>query len=192
MPLNIQHHPHFKSSFYVQCLYLLSVLIYEWSKLLVILTIISSNFGDIYVSQDVRVWKYIYVNIPHQKSHQTTLRLQENTTSTCLCPYQVGMRYLDLRKNSSCSEPLFSFMDGIPISRQYFKQQLQAALSFCDLNLQNYHTHIFRIRQHLQLRPKVYKSTNSDYGSMELSELHQNSNSTIITAFFIQILNTNT
>lgn len=36
-------------------------------------------------------------------------------------------------------------MDGNPITRHYFTQQLQAALSFCDLNLQNYHTHSFRI-----------------------------------------------
>lgn len=32
-------------------------------------------------------------------------------------------------------------MDGNPITRHYFTQQLQAPLSFCDLNLQNYHTH---------------------------------------------------
>lgn len=36
-------------------------------------------------------------------------------------------------------------MDGIPITCQYFTQQLQAALSFCDLNLQYLHTHSFRL-----------------------------------------------
>lgn len=90
------------------------------------------KFGDICVSQDVRVRKFIDVNIPyfkHSKSHHTTLRLQENNTNTCLCPYQAVVRYLDLRKHSSCSEPLFSFMNGNPITRHYFTQQLQAALS---------------------------------------------------------------
>lgn len=106
------------------------------------------KFYDICVSQDVRVRKFIDVNIPHfkhSKSHHTTLRLQENTSTPYLCPYQAVVRYLDLRKHSSCAEPLFSFLDGKPITRHYFTQQMQAALSFCDLNLHNYHTHSFRI-----------------------------------------------
>lgn len=37
-------------------------------------------------------------------------------------------------------------MDGNPSTRQYMTQQLEAPLSFCDLNLQNNHTHSFRIR----------------------------------------------
>lgn len=92
----------------------------------------------------MRVRKFIDVNIPqfkHSKSHHITFRVQKNTTNTSLCPYQAVVCYLDLRKHSSCSERLSSFMDGNPITRHYFTQQLQAPLSFCDLNLQNYHTH---------------------------------------------------
>lgn len=36
-------------------------------------------------------------------------------------------------------------MDGLPISRQYFTQQLRLALAFCNLDLQSYNTHSFRI-----------------------------------------------
>ena len=52
---------------------------------------------------------------------------------------------LNLRKHTSSLDPLFSFIDGTPISRQYFTHQLQTALAFCNLSLQSYHTHSFRI-----------------------------------------------
>lgn len=130
------------------------------------------KFYDICVSQDVRVRTFIDVNIPHSKyskSHHTTLQLQENTTTPYLCPYRAVVHYLDLRKHSSCSEPLFSFLDGNPITRYFFTQQLQAALSFCDLNLHNHYTHSFRIGAASTAAAKgFYRTTTPDYGSMEL------------------------
>lgn len=62
-----------------------------------------------------------------------------------VCPCQALLHYLNLRKHSSPSEPLFSFMDGSPISRQYFTQQLRSALAFCNLDLHLYKAHSFRI-----------------------------------------------
>lgn len=117
------------------------------------------KFGDICISKDVSVRKYIDVNIPHfkhSKSNYTTLRVQENTKNTCLCPYQAVVRYFDLRKHSFCFEPLFSFMDGNPITRQYFTQQLQAALSFLIYRII---IHInFELERHPQLRPSVLQN----------------------------------
>lgn len=54
------------------------------------------------------------------------------------------MQYLSKRKHDLSSQPLFSFMDGVPVSRQFFTE-LWLALSFCNLNLHQYETHSFRI-----------------------------------------------
>lgn len=50
------------------------------------------------------------------------------------------MQYLSIREHDSTSQPLFSFMDGVPVSRQFFT--LWLALSFC---IHQYQTHSFRI-----------------------------------------------
>lgn len=66
------------------------------------------------------------------------------------------VRYFDLRKHSFCFEPLFSFMDGNPITRQYFTQQLQAVLSF---SIYRIIIHIvFELGRHPQLRPSVLQN----------------------------------
>lgn len=105
-------------------------------------------FGNITLGSDSPCNRYIDINIPHfkhSKANTTTLRLQQNTTDPLVCPCQALLHYLNLRKHSSPSEPLFSFMDGSPISRQYFTQQLRSALAFCNLDLHLYKAHSFRI-----------------------------------------------
>lgn len=81
----------------------------------------------------------------HAKSSTSTIRLRQNKTDSHLCPHKSLMQYLSIRKHDSQSQPLFSFMDGVPVSRQFFTQQLWLALSFCNLNLHQYQTHSFGI-----------------------------------------------
>lgn len=91
---------------------------------------------------------FIDITIPHfkhSKSSNTTLRIYENPANSQLCPYRALLDYFRQRKHSSGSEPLFSFMDGAPISRSFFTQHLKSVISFCNLNLQQFHTHSFRI-----------------------------------------------
>lgn len=105
-------------------------------------------FGNVTFGSDSPRNRYIDLNIPHfkhSKANTTTLRLLQNMTDPLVCPCQAFLHYLNLRKHSSPSEPLFSFMDGLPISRQYFTQQLRSALAFCNLNLHLYKAHSFRI-----------------------------------------------
>lgn len=105
-------------------------------------------FGNVTFGSDSPCNRYIDLNIPHfkhSKANTTTLRLLQNMTDPLVCPCQALLHYLNLRKHSSPSEPLFSFMDGLPISRQYFTQQLRSALAFCNLDLHLYKAHSFRI-----------------------------------------------
>lgn len=91
---------------------------------------------------------FIDITIPHfkhSKSNNTTLRIYENLGNLQLCPYQSLLNYLHQRRHKLGSEPLFSFMDGAPVSRAYFSQQLKEVLAFCNLNFQQFHTHSFRI-----------------------------------------------
>ena len=92
--------------------------------------------------------KFLDITIPHfkhSKRNNTTLRILENPSDPQLCPYQSFVDYFNQRRHLSGSDQLFSFMDGTPISRSYFTQQLKSVLSFCNLNFQNFHTHSFRI-----------------------------------------------
>lgn len=79
------------------------------------------------------------------KSLTSTIRLQQNKTDSNVCPHKSLMQYLSIRKHDSPSQPLFSFMDGVPVSRQFFTEQFRLALSFRNLNLHRYQTHSFRI-----------------------------------------------
>lgn len=105
-------------------------------------------FGNVFTGLDEHQNGYVEINIPHfkhAKSNTTTLRLHQNKNNPCFCPYQSMHNYLKVRKHASPSDPLFSFMDNTPISKQYFTQQLRLALSFCNFDLNRYQSHSFRI-----------------------------------------------
>lgn len=91
--------------------------------------------------------KCIEFKIPHFKhsSQSTTLHIQQNTTNPQLCSFAALHNCLDVRNHKSSVEPLFSFMDGSPVSRQFFTEQLKLALSFCGLDTNKYQSHSFRI-----------------------------------------------
>jgi hypothetical protein len=62
-----------------------------------------------------------------------------------MCPCTHLINFLRMRKHSSPLEPLFSFMDGQPVPKSFFTQHLRSALAFCNLDLQRYQSHSFRI-----------------------------------------------
>ena len=104
-------------------------------------------FGNVVLKSDA-LNQYIELSIPHfkhSKSPITTIRLHQNKTNSDLCPHQALIKYLNIRKHDSPSHPLLPFMDGTYVSRQYFTQQLRLPLSFCNLSLNQYQTHSFRI-----------------------------------------------
>lgn len=105
-------------------------------------------FQNVALQSDTQHGQYIEISIPHFKhsrSATSVIRLHANKTNSNLCPHQSLTQYLNIRKHDTPSQPLFSFMDGAPVSRQFFTQQLRSALSFCNLNLHHYQTHSFRI-----------------------------------------------
>ena len=59
------------------------------------------------------------------------------------CPVTALYNYCKLRENSA--GPLFTFMDGSPITHQYFNQHLQASLKWANLDCNLYKGHSFRI-----------------------------------------------
>lgn len=59
------------------------------------------------------------------------------------CPVDLLATYLALR--GSGSGPLFMTVDGLPISRAHFSQQLSLAIQFCGLAPSRYKGHSFRI-----------------------------------------------
>lgn len=105
-------------------------------------------YGNVTLGFDEHQNGYVEVNIPHfkhAKSSTATLRLHQNKNKPGFCPYLSLLDYLNVRKHTSPSDPLFSFTDGIPISKQFFTQQLRLALSFCHFDLNRYQSHSFRI-----------------------------------------------
>ena len=59
------------------------------------------------------------------------------------CPVQLLSSYLSLRGNST--GPLFRALDGSPVSRTHFANQLSLAISLCVLDPSRYKGHSFRI-----------------------------------------------
>ena len=59
------------------------------------------------------------------------------------CPVQLILNFLAVR--GSVSGPLFCWPDGSPITRSYFVERLNAALTFCNLDTKLYKAHSFRI-----------------------------------------------
>lgn len=90
---------------------------------------------------------YLELTIPHYKHSKNvaTLNIKQNTAQPALCPLKACQTYLLIRSHFSIEEPLFSFMDGTPISRKFFTENLKQSLAFCRLDTYQYHSHSFRI-----------------------------------------------
>ena len=78
--------------------------------------------------------------------HIPVLLVQQNTSQNDLCPGKVLWEYLKLRiANMNSPQLLFSVMDDLPLSRQFFTNQLRLSLSYLGLSWKNYKRHSFRI-----------------------------------------------
>ena len=87
-----------------------------------------------------------FSHFKYNNSPSDTLTIIMNSDQPELCAVTSLNNYLALRKHDSDSEPLNSFMDGRPVSRQYFTNQLKLSLKWAGLSLDRYKAHSFRIR----------------------------------------------
>lgn len=79
----------------------------------------------------------------HSKGKCQTLYIERNVKETNMCPVHALWSYLQLRGETM--GPIFSFMDGSPVSRSYFTQQLKLSLIWAGYDTQFYKGHGFRI-----------------------------------------------
>lgn len=92
----------------------------------------------------------VQISIPHYKHSNTrspcpVFILHPNPSNPSLCPVQALSQFIIVRKHSSGSDPLFSFISGAPLSRQFFCKTLKSSLAWCGLDLHRYQSHSFRI-----------------------------------------------
>jgi hypothetical protein len=99
------------------------------------------------LQKDPKLGNSLQLTIPHFKhsNQSTTLQIQQNTANPLLCPFLALQTFMRVRGHTSPAEPLFSFMDGTPVPRQFFTDHLRLSLSFCGLDTHKYQSHSFRI-----------------------------------------------
>lgn len=88
------------------------------------------------------------ITFPHYKhtvNPSSILTISKNEIDQQSCPVFALTQYLSLRKHETENIPLFSFMDGVPVSRTFFTQQLQLSLKWAGLSFAVYKSHSFRI-----------------------------------------------
>ena len=88
------------------------------------------------------------------------ISVQENIH---LCPVTALSEYLSLRQHGKQDEPLFSFMNGSPISRSFFNSNLQRSLGWAGLSLSAYKSHSFRIGAATTAALKGYSEADIQY-----------------------------
>lgn len=79
----------------------------------------------------------------HSKGRSHNMCIQSNKTHCSICPVMSLWSYFQVRK--PVSGPLFTFLDGTPVSRKYFTDQLKLSLVWCGLDPNKYKSHSFRI-----------------------------------------------
>ena len=78
----------------------------------------------------------------HSQGRTTTLYIAQNPNRN-MCPVLALWNYFNLR--GSFKGPIFSFMDGIAVSRNFFSEQLVLSLQWAGCNTKLYKSHSFRI-----------------------------------------------
>ena len=82
-------------------------------------------------------------NFKHNTGKSCHILLINKQTNNEMCPVTALWEYCKLRGPGK--GPLFCFMDKTPISRQFFTNQLQLSLKWCNKDIRNYKGHSFRI-----------------------------------------------
>ena len=84
-----------------------------------------------------------FQHFKHSKGKHPTLYLQCCKHDSNQCPVHALYEYRELVK--TLTGPLFTFMDGSPLSRSFFSQQLNLSLMCAGCQLKYYKGHSFRI-----------------------------------------------
>lgn len=84
-----------------------------------------------------------FTHFKHSKNSAQTVYISCCRHEDDRCPVHALFQYLELRK--ARSGPLFSFMDGSPVSRAFFTKNLNLSLTWSGLSKQFYKGHSFRI-----------------------------------------------
>ena len=90
--------------------------------------------------------KHAILNISqfkHNSSSQPFQIVLPEQKDRVICPLDALRKYISLRGNSH--GPLFCFQNMHPVSRNYFVNKLNIALSYCGLSHNSYKSHSFRI-----------------------------------------------
>lgn len=92
-----------------------------------------------------RLLEIVFPHFKHNSHPVSTHSISANSATPKYCPVLALHQYLTVRKHDNPDQPLFSFMDGSPISRLFFTQQLKSSLKWSGLHEHNYKSHSFRI-----------------------------------------------
>lgn len=79
----------------------------------------------------------------HSQGKITTLYIPKNETDLLNCPVHALWMYFKLREPKN--GPIFTFMDGAPVTRSFFAYQLNLSLCWSGCNTKLYKSHSFRI-----------------------------------------------
>ena len=100
----------------------------------------------LYLDQLQVFQNYIIITISHFK-HNVSLRpiqlVLPSQSDPVICPVQAIKSYLSVRGFEP--GPLFTFVDGAPIKRDFFTKGLKDSLNFCGLDTKYFKSHSFRI-----------------------------------------------
>ncbi len=83
-----------------------------------------------------------FLDFKHSDGRPFSLQIQAREPAS-LCPVRSLQRYLQVR--GLCPGPLFCLPGSIPISHNFFADQLRVNLRYCKLNTELYKSHSFRI-----------------------------------------------
>lgn len=80
--------------------------------------------------EQVQVSDQILISFNHYKhsNSKCVVSVSRNSHFPQYCPVVSLLEYLSVRKQTNTAEPLFSFMDGSPVSRFAFTQQLKTSM----------------------------------------------------------------
>ena len=82
-------------------------------------------------------------NFKHNITKSCHILLIKESLQQDMCPVKALWAYCRIRGTKA--GVLFCFMDGTPISRQFFNKQLQLSFQWCNMDTNNYKGHSFRI-----------------------------------------------
>lgn len=106
-------------------------------------TLLASNMAFQYTHRKVDSVMLTLKQFKHSHGNSSVIRVRKSQNRR-LCPVRALIKYSSLIPCNT-EEPLFRFRCGLPVSAQFFRQVLNNCLTFCNLNVQQFSAHSFRI-----------------------------------------------